>query len=532
MVAALLALSPMLLSHVPPLYDYPSHLARIEIIHHLLTDGRFAQMYKLNLAVIPNLGIDAFVLPLTLLGVDVEVGGRIFVAVVALALCLGVVAVHRTLFRSPSMVPLAAFAFVYNETFMFGFLNYLLAVALALLGFAQWQRVRDRRLHVVAAFTLAWTVGIFFVHLLGAVLLLGLILSFETTEAVLTHMRPDADRYVRSTASRELLRRTVVITAGLAFLALLYRLTPFADAAPGQSFGDALSAAVGNLPSRLRRLPHVVDGYQPRLDEASAVLLACGVAAAAFLRRLRVNVRMVPAVLGLFAVYLVVPSDWAGTSYIPDRMPLTILLLTLCSFDVIVTGWRMRRVIALCILGVVGLRSATAAVAWRDADRAYAPMLAALDRLPPGSTIYGAVNFAGDHFLDELRLPWEHFCSLASIRRGVFSANVWAIPSQNLILRQSAYEAVGQAAPWLNRVDHGGAPPRPGHDMLAPELIARADYLLAVHPELYQRPLPALLIPLERSGGAVLYRIQHQLEPQVARAGGPTGTRRSADLPP
>jgi hypothetical protein len=111
-------------------------------------------------------------------------------------------------------------------------------------------------------------------------------------------------------------------------------------------------------------------------------------------------------------------------------MPLPILLLMLCSFDVIVPVRWMHRLVVLGIVGVVALRSATAAIAWRDADRAYAPLLAALERLPADTTIYGAVNFAGAHFLDELRLPWEHFCSLASIRRGVFSANVWAIPSQ------------------------------------------------------------------------------------------------------
>jgi hypothetical protein len=61
--AAALVSLPMVLSRVPPLYDYPSHLARVDIIHDLLTTGRFAPMYTLHPAVIPNLGIDAFVLP-------------------------------------------------------------------------------------------------------------------------------------------------------------------------------------------------------------------------------------------------------------------------------------------------------------------------------------------------------------------------------------------------------------------------------------------------------------------------------------
>jgi hypothetical protein len=508
--AAMLALAPMVLSRVPPLYDYPSHLARVDIIHDLLTTGRFASMYRLQLAVIPNLGIDGFVLPLLFLGVPVEIAGRIFVASVALALCFGVVTLHRTLFGRASVVPLAAFAFLYNETFMFGFLNYSAGIALSLFAFAHWLRFRERPFSVAIALTTAWTIGIFFVHLLGALLMFGLVLSCEATEAVLTRIRADAaDRRIRSAALRNLMRRMVVLAVPLACLVLLYQLTPLSGVTPSESVSDAIASPLHDLPNRVRRLLHIVDGYWPRFDEALAVFLGFGVAAAALTRRLRVDLRMLPAIVGLMAAYAIAPSHWAGLGYIAERMPVPILMLTLASFDVILPVPRTKQMVAAGIMAVVGLRSVSAAIAWRDADRAYAPMLAAIEKLPEGVTIYGAVNFPGKDFLKELRLPWEHFCSLASIRRRMFSAEVWAIPSQNLIQYQPGYKLLADAVPWPNRVD-GAAPPLPGHDMLAPELLSRADYLLAVHPEIYQRPLPPALETIARSGDAVLYRIRHE----------------------
>jgi hypothetical protein len=433
-------------------------------------------------------------LPLTFLGIDVEIAGRIFVATVAVLLCLGVLALHRSLFGRVSVVPFVAFAAVYSETFMFGFVNYLLGLALAMLATAHWLRVRDR-LGPAIAVAIGWTVVTFFVHLLGALLFLGLVVTLEASEAVLTRAWP---RRVR----------VLAVAAALIVLGALYSATPLAEAAEGQSLLHAIAAALHEIPTRVRRLPHVVDGYRPRLDEASAAVLAIGLAVAALRHKVRVALPMLPALAGLLAVYFIAPSDWAGTSYIPDRLPVPILLLGLASIDVSFATARARTLAAVAVAAVILLRTGTAAEAWHRADRVYAPMLAELDTLPPGSRIYGAVNFRGRNFLNELRLPWEHFGSLASIRRGVFSADVWALPSQNLIVRTPPYEALGRDVPWPNRVD-GPAPPLPGRDMLAPALLADADYLLATNPEIYQRPLPPQLTPMLRSGRAVLFHISH-----------------------
>jgi hypothetical protein len=186
---------PLLLSHWPPLLDYLRHLGRVYVLHDLLTSGRFADSYQLNWAILPNLGIDLSVLPLLFLGIPTDIAGRIFVGFVMVLTGLSVVALHRGLFATRSALPLIAFAFAYNDVLLAGFLNYQLGVALAFLAFAAWLRLR-LRLSVATAslFLTVSTVVAFFCHLMGALILLGLVLSYETTAWLLGALPGDPNK--------------------------------------------------------------------------------------------------------------------------------------------------------------------------------------------------------------------------------------------------------------------------------------------------------------------------------------------------
>src|SRR5579863_1180679 len=63
-VAALFALGlcallwPVISNPVPPLLDYGGHLSRVYVLYNLIHGAGFADMYRLHLAVIPDLAID------------------------------------------------------------------------------------------------------------------------------------------------------------------------------------------------------------------------------------------------------------------------------------------------------------------------------------------------------------------------------------------------------------------------------------------------------------------------------------------
>ena len=103
-VAGLFSLLPLAFVQWPPLIDYLPHLARVLVEHSLLTDGRFADRFMWNLRVVPNLGLDAIILPLTLLGVPLAWAGKLFVALVILLNGAAVTILHRAI-RPPVACP-------------------------------------------------------------------------------------------------------------------------------------------------------------------------------------------------------------------------------------------------------------------------------------------------------------------------------------------------------------------------------------------------------------------------------------------
>ena len=191
-----------------------------------------------------------------------------------------------------------------------------------------------------------------------------------------------------------------------------------------------------------------------------------------------------------------------------DRLAIVILMLALASIDLQLSSLRLKHIAVTVTLALIIQHTAGAVMAWRRADRAYAPIISAMRELPPGARVYSILNFDGIHFLDELRLPWMHMGSYATILSHDFCANVWAVPGQDPILVQPSYASLAEAAPSANRVQQN-QPPSPASDMLAPELLEHADYLLAGHADLYPRPIPSNLVPLVSSEGTTLFRIDH-----------------------
>jgi hypothetical protein len=77
----IIVLLPLALVAIPPLTDYPNHLARMHIIATLDRDPMLSQFYRIDWALIPNLMMDLVVPPLARL-IGVYEAGRLFVAAI------------------------------------------------------------------------------------------------------------------------------------------------------------------------------------------------------------------------------------------------------------------------------------------------------------------------------------------------------------------------------------------------------------------------------------------------------------------
>jgi hypothetical protein len=166
--AALLlaAIAPLFLVDVVPLANMPNHMARIRILSEIGQDPALAANYRLNWGLQPNLAVDLLLAPLAGFIDPLELG-RWFTVLCMLTLAGGTFAAYRAINGRLDFWPAALFLFIYNHVLIWGFLNFLFGLGLALAGFAAWVATSDRPgWRRTALFALGGIV-MFFVHLMA-----------------------------------------------------------------------------------------------------------------------------------------------------------------------------------------------------------------------------------------------------------------------------------------------------------------------------------------------------------------------------
>ena len=129
---------------MPPLLDYPNHLARFVLLAAGPDDPTLGPIFTPHWAIIPNLATDVIGPPLLRL-LPVHIAGRCLLGGILLLNLAGVLALHRALFGRRSFWPLASGLVAYNCGFLLGFLNWQIGSGLAMLFAAAWLTWRERR---------------------------------------------------------------------------------------------------------------------------------------------------------------------------------------------------------------------------------------------------------------------------------------------------------------------------------------------------------------------------------------------------
>jgi hypothetical protein len=309
LVAALVAvglLLPLFVVEIPPVLDYPNHLARLWLLSMSPPDPILSSMYAPDWHLLPNLAIDAIMPPL-LHVLPLYVAGRLMLAVTLLLPVIGAVALHHALHRRWSLWPLSCCLIAYNVVFLLGFMNFLLGLGVALLTAAAWTGLRPQRPLLAVAALSAGAVAVFFCHVV-ALLFLGVIVVCTQAEFLLARWRRRED------VLRAMTHDVAECAAAFAIPAYLYL---------ASSFGTA-GGTVQYQPLKLKLLEFVspVLSYDLPLDALTAVVIL-GVAALSVWRGrsavLPVRVGMAIAVLLL--MFVVAPYGAKGGAWLDLRFP-------------------------------------------------------------------------------------------------------------------------------------------------------------------------------------------------------------------
>lgn len=500
-LAASLAI-PFFLIDLPPVLDYPNHLARYVVLAHP-ADPVLSQMYAPRWGILPNIGMDAIAAILLKVS-DPYIGGRLLLALSLFAPIAGVVAYSSAAFGRFTYWPLASGLVAWNAIFFLGFMNFLLSVGLAFGAAALWIALDRRGKRWLAAVLAAIAIAvIFFCHIFGVLLAALLIGTYELS-------RLDGLRRSATLTAGETLRTVLLIALMLAPSLALYLASPLAGEATPGTWSGLQKAYVLFSPFTVYSM-----GLTVVTGAVVFVLLV-------LLWRQAVFAQGIPlALVTLGLVFVVAPSTIKGGTFVEARLALMFVLLIFAGMQPRVTrrqGW----VIGLIVVALIGIRTAYVAARWIDHRQDIAEVRAVIAEVKPGARVLVARGHPGFKTADvsppERALPGMyrldgHLGALLAIDRRAFWPLMFADPTQQPLMVKPPFDAIayplGEPVDWpllhqdsFSAADLAAAP-------YLPDWRRKFDHVLLIDPPEALKP-PSDLVPLASNAYAVLYRIAPQ----------------------
>lgn len=171
-VLILLSITPLIWPTTPPLPDLPGHMGRYAVELELKHSESLQRFFDFHWALVGNLGVDLMIIPAAkLFGLEMAVK----IIVVAIPALMTTALLWISYEVHGKLQPTTGFAipFVYGFPFAYGFINFSLSAALALLAFAYWlnltRHVRYllRSIAFVSISCLIWVTHVFGWGILG-----------------------------------------------------------------------------------------------------------------------------------------------------------------------------------------------------------------------------------------------------------------------------------------------------------------------------------------------------------------------------
>ena len=404
-----IAAVPVLLSPIPGLADLPNHIARHHAMFHAGSGGPLDRFFEVQWRWIGNLGVD---LPVMLLmrWLDAETATRLVVALIAPLTALAILLLSRTVHGRVSGSAMLALPFVFHQAFLYGFVNYCLGVALALLTLAAFLKWPPRAwwsyLLFVAASIVVWTA-----HLGGWAVL---IVAAGCAELV-------GWRSLRSLFDSS--KRLTPLAAPLVPL-LLWR---------SASSGPAFVYTDQNLLwAKAMNFVTVLKGWS-RYPDLGMTALIGGLALLAILwaGQRRFDLRLLFGGVALGLLTIVMPTTVLGSWGADFRIAPVAAILLLLSIAPAANPRREKLLLAAGAM-IFLIRTVGIALSWRQASAVLEQRLTILDSVPRGSRM-GFVAVHSDCRTQWVLNPDRKIPGLAIVRRDAFTNTMFKVEGADLM---------------------------------------------------------------------------------------------------
>jgi hypothetical protein len=412
LLLVLLAAVPMLWPDVPPVVDLPGHIGRYAV-QLASPDSPLRHFFAYRWDVIGNLGVDLLVMPLAPL-IGLEPAVKLIMLLIPALTVAGMLLVARE--AHGELPPTAGFALplAYGYPFQFGFANFVLSMALALLAFALWLRLgRTERLRLRAGLFVPIGIALWFVHSFGWGVL-GL-LAFS---AELVRRREGGLGWLGA-----------AIGAGVAVLPIAPPLLLMLAWRSGHVAG--VTRDWFNFAAKMRYLHDVLKNDGAAFDFGSMLFMLTLVGAGLFWPGLKRSLLLTIAFWILVVTYVALPRIVLGSAYADMRLAPYMLAMMILAINPVTRSPRIRGAIAIAALAFFGARMAAQTATYVRIDRIWDEQLAAVAHIPRGARVFSLVN------LSCMSRPYanrmDHLSALAIGRREAFVNGQWEMPGAQLL---------------------------------------------------------------------------------------------------
>jgi hypothetical protein len=481
----LAVLVPLASVDLPPLVDYPNHLARMVILADGGHSSWLAEYYRILWSPLPNLAMDVLVPPL-LHVLPLMAAGRVFLALLLAVTAAGMLLLHRALWGRWSYWPCLGLLLLYNRIFLWGFVNFLFGLGLAFCAAALWVAIRRRgALLRVVANTVAATL-VFFCHIEAQAILFLIVLGLEGGPA----WRELRHGHWAALGAR-------IVTAAIPFVpAAAIFLASWQPHAGG-------AWVLSDMAEKARQLLTVFGNYGFRFDLVCSVLfLALFVGLGAAGRLAAVPPLAWWLVITILA-YIFVPNVMLTGASADHRIPLVIAMLLVVGTAPKRLGRQAGIAIGILVCAVLAARLVVIERVWLEAARIYQDDEATLALLPTGAKLGVADPWSILHDVD---VPEVHIPLLAIPMRQAFVPPLFAYPAQQPVRLRDTWQDLEEATKpdriWAAFVEQD----RTVRTRLSP-LIARYDYILFVYLQPFQVPPDKCIQFIRGSGTFQLFKV-------------------------
>lgn len=400
-----IALYPVFSVTVPPLVDYPNHLARMHILVNAAAIPELGANYVADWKLHPNMAMELIV-PQLARFMSIYMAGKVFIAMTLLLLLGGTMMLRKTLYGKVGLWPVVTFLLLYNHILFWGFLGYLFTAGVALFAFSAWIGLWGRgtllRVSVFSVVALILLAS----HVFGLFVYGLLVLGYE-----LWRVRDF------KTFSREMVGAWSVSGAQFVLPFALFAQWTIANSSPVPALTE-----YGPLGLRFVALISPVHMGAPRIDIPTAIFLALVFALCRSNKSVGFAGEMKLPILLLTAATLALPQYLAGVWGTHFRLPTIIACVLVAGARIEPEARRLARVVACAAVAIFCLRTGVVAQQWAGFERKFEEFRAASAVMESGKRIL-VVEDKEDTPPGELALygmQFWHLPALAVIERSAF----------------------------------------------------------------------------------------------------------------